>query len=386
MDEYTRDDLPDEYSALADRREVMAEVVDALGSLRQCTRKLGDALVAAGLPARDWLGYDARLQFLDDALPDVTLDDVITRLAEFSAGTGPDWLRGDHGAIARFNDEVALLDDVARTLRLVAQRERLASVRRRSDLPVRRALADARVGTQLDMLSRDLRDLVALGPYVAPLSPAEWSNLSNEPAAPPKPAASPPVQPPPQSQSQSQSQLVIPSAPAQQPTRLRDFALPVASGSSPVRAPVLSQRLVEAMGRVRTRTHTLAQSVSPRKWFVVGGVAAVLIVATALLTLSGSPSKSPASPLTVSPAPLTLHCAAQSASVKLTLRNSSKRDLSWSVAAPIGIQLSASRGTLKPAATAALTISAHGAKESNGTLVFTFAGGKTPVPYRVACP
>lgn len=158
MDGYTLDDLPEEYAALSDRREVMAEVVEALDSLRQCTRKLGDALVAAGLPARDWLGRGARLQLLDDTLPDVTLDDVITRLAEFSAGSGPDWLHGDLDALARFFDEVALLDDVVRALRLAAQRERMASVRQRSDLPMRRALGDARVGTQLDLLSRDLRE------------------------------------------------------------------------------------------------------------------------------------------------------------------------------------------------------------------------------------
>lgn len=379
MDGYTRDDLPEEYAALSDRREVMAEAVETLASVRHCTRKLGDALVAAGLPARDWLGSAARLRLLESVLPDVTLDDVITRLAEFSAGTGPDWLHGDREAIARFNDEVALLDGVGRGLRLVAQRERMASVRQRSDLPVRRALSDARVGTQLDLLSRDLRDLVALGPYLAPLSFAEWNTLSGDPQPTSIPTQAPaPAQPEPQPP--------IASAPVQQHTRLRDFAEPVASGGFAARAPVLSRRLGEAMGRVRVRTHALAQRVSPRKWAVLGAVAVVLVLATALLTLAGSPSKPPASPLAVSPSTLTLHCAAQSPTTSLILRNGGKSDLSWSVAAPVGIQLSASRGTLKPGTTATLTISAHGAKETKGTLTFTYASGATPVPYSVACP
>lgn len=377
MDGYTLDDLPEEYAALGDRREVMVEAVDALESVRQCTRKLGDALVAAGLPARDWLGYDARIQFLDDTLPDVTLDDVITRLAEFSAGTGPDWLHGDHDAIARFNDEVAILDEVARTLRLVAQRERMAAVRQRSDLSVRRALGDARVGTQLDLLSRDLRDLVALAPFLAPLSPAEWSSLSSEPDPAPASleAASPPpaVQPP------------VPTVPVQH-TRLRDFAPPVASGGFAARAPVLSQRLSRAMGRVRVQTRALAERVSPRKWAVLGGVAAVLVVATALLSLMGSPAHTPASPLTVSPAPLTLHCSSQAPGVKLTLRNDAKTALSWLVTPPTGVQLSTTHGTLTPGATATITLSAHGAKAGKGTLVFSSAGGKVLAAYSVVCP
>ncbi|MGH2487427.1 MAG: hypothetical protein ACRDHE_15590, partial [Ktedonobacterales bacterium] len=64
-DDFAFDELPDEYAALGDRTRVMAEVVETVESVRAVTRKLGDALVAAGLPARGWLGPAARLRLLD---------------------------------------------------------------------------------------------------------------------------------------------------------------------------------------------------------------------------------------------------------------------------------------------------------------------------------
>ena len=377
MDGYSIDELPEEYTALSDRGAVMAEVMEALDSARYGTRKLGDVLVAAGLPARSWLGADARLRLLDEALPDVTLDDVITRLAEFSAGMGPGWLHGDSEAIERFNDEVALLDDVARVLRLLAQRERMASPRERSDLPMRRALGDARVGTQLDLLASDLRDLVALGPYLAPLSTAEWAALSGDrsvdqtpaSAAPPQP---PVVEPPPEFESQ--------------PRRLRDFAPSTSVSQSAVRAPVLSQRLGEAFGRMRVHSRALAERIMPRKWLALGAVALVLVVATALLSLASAPSHPSAPPLTASPAALTLHCSAHAASAKVTLRNAAPNTVSWSIAPPPGVQISSTRGALKPGATAALTITAHGAKPGKGTLSFISGSGNAAVAYSVTCP
>lgn len=386
MDGFTREDLPEEYAALGDRVSVMAEVVEAIESVRGGTRKLGDALVAAGLPAREWLGAPARLHLLDDAMPDITLDDVITRLAEFAAGSGPDWLRGDRADIGRFNDETAILEGVLRVLRQVAQRERMASVRRRSDLPIRRALADARVGTQLDLLSRDLRDLLALAPFIAPLTPAEWATLSSAS----QPAASL-IAAPPQAQAQAPQtpQSVAPPPPSTSPqhTRLRDFAPPPQAPENSPRPPVLSVRLGEAMERVRVQTRALAERIMPRKWLALGGVALVLVVATALLSLTASPSSHTSTPaLTVSPASVTLRCAAKAPAVGLTLRDNTKVTLTWSVTLPAGFQLSATHGALKAGATVKLAATAHGAKAGKGSLVFTSAGGKATIPYTVTCP
>ncbi|MGH2484729.1 MAG: BACON domain-containing protein, partial [Ktedonobacterales bacterium] len=336
--------------------------------------KLGDALVAAGLPARSWLGPAARLRLLDDTLPDVTVDDVISRLAEFAAGMAPGWLRGDRASVARFNAEVATLDGVTHGLRLAAQRERMASLRGRSGNPLPRAFGDARVGTQLDLLARDLRDLAALAPFLAPLSAAEWQEITGgqrvDPAriAAPAPAA------------------VAPPAAPQAYTRLRDFAAPSSSGAGMGRAPVLSVRLGEAMGRVRVSTQALAARVSPRRWLAVGVVALALVLATGLLTLVNSPSQTSAPALSATPATISLGCSTKAAAVKLTLRNTTKAALVWSVSPATGVQVSITHGTLKANTSVALTVTAHGAKASKGTLAFIAGNTRATVAYSVTCP
>jgi hypothetical protein len=374
MDDYTFDELPDEYAALGDRGRVMAEVVETVESMREVTRKLGDALVAAGLPARSWLGPAARLRLLDGDLPDVTVDDVISRLAEFAAGMAPGWLRGDRTSVARFNAEVATLDGMTHGLRLAAQRERMASLRGRSGNPLPRAFGDARVGTQLDLLARDLRDLAALAPFIAPLSAEEWREIAVgqrvEPAHIEAPAPA----------------TIAPQAAPQAYTRLRDFAAPPSTGPGLGRTPVLSMRLGEAMGRVRVSTQALAARVSPRRWLAVGVVALALVLATSLLTLVGSPSHTPAPALSATPAAISLTCSTKTAPVKLTLRNSTTDALAWSVAPATGVQVSATHGTLKANTSVALTITAHGAKAGKGTLAFIAGKTRATVAYTVTCP
>lgn len=371
MDNFTFDELPDEYAALGDRGRVMAEVVETVESVREVTRKLGDALVAAGLPARSWLGPEARLRLLDGDLPDVTVDDVISRLAEFAAGMAPGWLRGDRMSIARFNAEVAALDGVTHDLRLAAQRERMASLRGRSGNPLPRAFGDARVGTQLDLLARDLRDLAALAPFIAPLSPVEWREITG-------------------GQREDSARIVAPAPAAIAPpvvtqshTSLRDFASPSASVG---RAPVLSVRLGEAMGRVRVSTQALAARVSPRRWLAVGVVALVLILATGLLTLAGSPSQPPTPAFSASPTTISLNCSTKAAAIRVTLRNTTKGALAWSVTPVTGVQVSTTHGTLKSGTSVALAVTAHGAKAGKGALAFIAGKTRATVAYTVICP
>ena len=374
MDDFTFDELPDEYAALGDRSRVMAEVVETVESVRGVTRKLGDALVAAGLPARSWLGPEARLRLLDGDLPDVTVDDVISRLAEFAAGMAPGWLRGDRMSVARFNAEVAALDGVTHGLRVAAQRERMASLRGRSGNPLPRAFGDARVGTQLDLLARDLRDLAALAPFIAPLSPVEWQGISGaqrvDSARIETPAPA----------------VVAPPAAPQAHTRLRDFAASPSTGAGMGmgRAPVLSVRLGDAMGRVRVSTQALAARVSPRKWLAIGVAALVLILATGLLTLASSPSQTPA--LVATPVTISLGCSTKATSVKVTLRNTTKGALVWSVTPATGVQVSTTHGTLKASTSVALTITAHGAKAGKGALAFIAGKTRATVAYSVTCP
>ena len=111
MDERVTGELPDEdeYAALSDPPQVMAEMLRLLDELRRTGKKLGDALEVAGLPGREWRSEDARLNLLSEQFPDISIDDLITRLAEFAAGHAPLWLRGDAGTIGRFRDEVEIL-------------------------------------------------------------------------------------------------------------------------------------------------------------------------------------------------------------------------------------------------------------------------------------
>ncbi|MFI5274746.1 MAG: hypothetical protein ACHQ4H_17075, partial [Ktedonobacterales bacterium] len=95
MDEdLTTQEAPDEYASLRDPRLVMPEVAAVLDELHQAITQLGNAISAAGLPAREWRSDDALLRPLSDQLPAVTLDDLISRASEFAAGSGPYWLHG----------------------------------------------------------------------------------------------------------------------------------------------------------------------------------------------------------------------------------------------------------------------------------------------------
>jgi len=180
-------DLPDEFAPLADVGEVMRETLSLMGDLRQATTRLGDALVEAGLPARDWRADDAWLDLLSERLPALSLDDYFTELARFAADMGPELLHGDRGDIGVFATTIAQYHESARTLRVVAQRLRLAGGRQRGDdLPLAEAIASPRVSAPLDRLTNTLRDLDSLSPFIVPLTRREWDDLARP--APPAPA------------------------------------------------------------------------------------------------------------------------------------------------------------------------------------------------------
>jgi hypothetical protein len=378
MDEYRVDtsELPDEYAALADTRQVMLEVVGLLEDLHKATTRLGDAIAAAGFHGREWRGLDAQLDELSDQFPEITLDDLITRLAEFSAGNGPVWLRGDRADIERFTDEAAILGGVMRPLRVLAQRQRVTPARERSRHPFERALADGRVGTQLDLMARYLRDLEALAPFLAPLAPEEWNLVSPAPPAPPAPQPS--AAPAPAAR----------SGPAMRPfTRLRDFA-DSARGSAPsIRQAGPSQTLTLALGRARARTEVLVLRLRLYRWMVVVIAALILAIAMGVLTLAvhEGATLAPPSHLQATPARLTFTCAGKGATHVLTLRNSGSAPLTWQVAAPTGLTLSAAKGLLTRGASAAVTVRVSAARAAHGTLAFTSTDGAAQVPYTVTC-
>lgn len=409
MDEYERDDrgaAPDDedaYEALNDPRRVMQEVVGLVEELHRAVTRLGDAIAAAGLPAREWRDADCRLLLLADQFPDITLDALITRLAEFAAGMGPDWLHGSRDDIARFTDEASILYGVVRPLRTVAQRLRVVPARERGDLPLERALGDGRVGTPLDRVAALLRDLESLGPFIVPLAPAEWAELNMPtPKSPPKPSpatssmeggvtatqaltpnTSLPVATPPALQTPSSGQAPAPSF-----RRLRDYLPPPEERQSMSRLPGRDWSWLRADASVQARA--LLEWMKPRKWLVIGIAIMVLALGTALLTLarqslSSAGTSTPVSHLAVSPAQVTLACSGKSDTSKLTLRDTGTQPLTWTIKAPSGLSLSATHGTLKPGASASITVKVTSAKAAHGTLSFTSNDGAASVPYAVSC-
>ncbi|MGZ3681766.1 MAG: BACON domain-containing protein [Ktedonobacterales bacterium] len=431
MSDY-RDDLPsdglsDEYAALDDAREVMREVIGLIEELRGSAKKLGDAIAAAGFPAREWVGPDAALALLGESFPDISLDAFLTRLAEFAAGMGPAWLRGGADEIARFSDEVQLLDGVARPLRIFAQRQRMLPASERGELPLERALGDGRVGTQLDLMAGYLRDLDALAPYIVPLTPSEWAALnppSLAPSGPPQTSHLPSqARSPQQQQAQrpapgsgvsaelpavfSKQQWLLssqphPAAPASPPyappqdsventrtgdtpqtyTRLRDFAPPPsASAASPAGSSHVVVRVPNGRGLLALMLH--------HRWALLGITVLLLSAGTGLLSLVAlrTNATAPTSHLTATPATLHLTCTGKGATATLTLRDTGKAPVTWTLQSPpAALRVSATHGTLKPGATAMLTATSTRRAASQGTLIFAADDGTLTVPYTISCP
>jgi len=393
MDERVTGELADEdeYAALHDPPQVMAEVLRLLDELRRTGKKLGDALEVAGLPGREWRAADARLSLLSEQFPDISVDDLITRLAEFAAGHAPLWLRGDAGTLMRFREEVEILYGVLRSLRQAAQRQRMLPARDHGGLPLERALGDARVGTALDLAARDLRDLDSLSPFIAPLAPEEWQALdaARPPDTPAATVSGATVQASPHASPTSgavgTASLVpgaaaVPAspspptlAPAPSHTRLRDFAPPrEAGGMAAGRAGVAGAGVAAV----------LLRALRPNKWWVVGLAALTLATGTVLLSLA---ERSPAGHLVASPARFTLTCAGKEATAALTLRATGTGPIVWSAQPPAGIGLSTTRGTLKPGASTTIQVAVRTAKAAHGTLTFTSNDGTATVAYVVTC-
>jgi hypothetical protein len=377
---YTTRELPEEYAALGDRVQVMAEVVELVERVRVANTKLGDALVSAGLPARTWLSPNCELSLLSDQLPDVSLDALITRLAEFTAGTGPTWLRGGLAEIERFNDEASILAEVVRSLRLVAQRQRMLAPRERGDLAMLRALGDGRVGTQLDRMSAALRDLESLAPYIAPVAPEDWTRpqlaLEPAPVAPGFASAfAPPAAP---AVASSLTPQVVRAKPA--PT---DVSVHKSLG---IRQKNVSRRLTTAMAVMATQARAMGERLEPRKWIVVALTAVVLAAATGVAgLLVRNQITSSVSQLTSTPAALTLTCAGKGSTASISLRDTGNATLTWSVQPPAGLLLSTTHGTLKQGASATLTVQAQSAYTTHGTLNFTSPLGNAAVTYAITC-
>jgi hypothetical protein len=384
MDPFTPDELPEEYAELADPPKVMAEVVAVVDELHRASTELGNAIAAAGLPARRWRSDDARLPLLSDEFPEITLDFLLSRLAEFAAGNGPAWLRSDAAAIADFNDEAQVLSEVVRPLHARARYLRTVPARDR-ELPMERALGDGRVGTKLDIVYRCLNDLEALGPFIRPLSPAQWQTLP-APVAEPAPRSAPPVASP--APASARAPRVKARAAAPQPSARFAGSAPAsqAAEQGPIYLNDLARNAVNSvrltMSRALEHARPYARQLSLRQWLVVAVAIAALGSGTALLALASHGSTTS---LAASPANLALACHGKTSSLTLTLSDTGTSALTWSASVPTGLSLSATHGSLKPGAFIKLAVHATAAKTAQGTLSFASNLGDASVPYTVTC-
>lgn len=359
--------LPDDIAARIDRRGVMFEAADHVSKLHRATDQLGDALVAAGLPGREWRSEDAVLSLLATSLPDIDVDALITRLAEFAADTGPTWLHGDERDLETFHEEVAILRDVVRPLRVVAQRLRMASERERGDLPIERAFGHVRVATPLDLVASLLRDLELLAPVMAPLTPEEWD---------PPPASSPaPMPPGPVSYEPAPANAGRPVGP-----RLRDFAPARPVGDGATFATRIRKTLPAMM---RHYSEQVSDRIQTHRLMVAAGIVVVLATGVAIMQLVGGRQAAP-SPLIASPAQLSVPCASQRHHATLILKNMGQQGTAWMVTVPSGLGIAPTHGTLAPGQSAALQVTAATRSDQSGALDIT-ASGTLTVPYSVNC-
>ncbi|HEU5439155.1 MAG TPA: hypothetical protein VFU88_07675 [Ktedonobacterales bacterium] len=428
MDDETRqdvDELSGEYAALHDPRQVMPEVVAVVDELHRAITQLGNAVAAAGLAARDWRSPDAQLHSLSDQLPGVTFDDLITRAAEFAAGTGPFWLHGGPEEIEQFIVEVELLNDAFRPLRVIAQRQRVVPASERGEQPFLRALGDGRVGSNLDRITRCLNDLEALAPFMAPLAPDEWQASAPGDLGPDlDPDASPdqftqPLPPDLRPAGPAPANILAPAfvpapslpfaatVPAPPPGHRGivtgdapslPSAVGVASGRALASLRLIPGRVVQPAlaaaraqwGRVQSSRFTLG-----RLSFGGSGARRALVVVAAIVLLAGGTgvlalavhSAAPASTasLVVSPTRLTLACTGKSASTRLTLRWAGSKATTWNVKAPAGLSIAPAKGTLKAGASATVAIKVTARKAAHGTLTFAVDDAQAAVPYTVNC-
>ncbi len=407
-----RDDLPDEYSDLSNPRLVIEEVVRLLGELHRASTRLGDAIVSGGLPAREWRSQAARLERISDEFPPITLDELLTRLAEFAAGTGILWLHGGGPELDRFQDETVVLHGVIKPLRSFAQRQRMLPARDRGSEPLWKALGDPLVGTPLDMVAKGLRDLDALAPFLAPVSAEDWKAIDAAQAkAAPPPKAAPKAK---AASSSQQAAPVTPPAPVIPPTVASSAPSPKPMPAPPPVGSLTVEDLKPASDQVSTPPKRLreylpsAPAVLPRdsenrlsrslqasgryllrRWTVVLTVAVMLALATGLITVisQGRAKTTADAHLVAAPTSLALACTGKTSSATFTLKNLGTQSEIWKVSPPKELTLSALTGTLAPRAstTVKLSVAAGTKSSSHGTLSFTDGDGSLAVPYAVTC-
>jgi hypothetical protein len=369
-----------------------------LGELREATSSLGDAFAAAGFAPGAWRSPAASLPTLNDQMPNVRLEALLTRLAEFAADTGPHWLASDGAALVAFAREVRVLAATIRPLRALAQRQRVTPPSARGPRPLEHALADGRVGTQLDRLADTLNQLTELAPLLEAPPPSPSAARSGHEPAP-------------------RDVSGLPSSEHEHGSRAPDWLVrlrerhaeapdaPSDSGKAPRWAGS------GLLGRVWPRRHVrivalglvagllvlvvsgaLALTHARRLPGGTGSLTSAQALATATHRRSGTPSPArtavPPTPvpgpahLAVSPASVVLPCSGAT----LTVSDTGGQALTWHASVSGSAVLSATSGWVGPHSSGTLGAHSQGQPQHGpGAIVFTSNGGTATVTYKVSC-
>ncbi len=363
--------LSGEYAALRDTPAVMRSAAGYLEELQGAVTRLGDAIEQSGLPGKLWRSDEADLATLGDIFPLITVDELITRLAQFASEHGPAWLRGNMADLAAFGDEAHILYDVTHALRVTAQRLRMSGGGRSL---LERAFSNARLGAPLDRVALLLETLDALGPFMAPISPADWAARpaldDNARAGFAAFAASPPS-----------DELESPPA---SPSRglLRNYA--------PDGAAIGSSRAVKSggIGRIRLNVPALLRN----RWalgvagaVLVGALVAFLVVRPSILPAAKkTPTATPLPAVVASPTTLLLLCSTKKTAT-LTLKNQSAAPVAWQATVPKTVAITPAQGTI--AAGQSVTLQAHltAAKATTGTITIAVGKDSVTIPFSATC-
>jgi hypothetical protein len=371
--------LSGEYAALRDTPAVMRASAGYLEELQGVVIRLGDAIEQSGLPGKLWRSDEAGLAALGDNFPLITVDELITRMAQFAAERGPAWLRGSAADLDAFRDEARILYDVVHALRVVAQRLRMSGGGTRGGSALERAIGAARVATPLDRVAVLLETLDALGPFMGQIAPDEWLAGAGRSFAPSAALAESPAIEFSATENAADSQD---SQDSQARGRLRDYApADGAGGSSNVAKTGVAGRLrLNAPVLLRNRWALGAAGA-----VIVGALVAFLILRPpAFLAGKNTPSATPPPALVASPTTLTLLCSTRKTAA-LTLKNQSAAPVTWQAQAPATVALAPAQGTIP--AGQSVTLQAHltAARATTGAITFTIGKTSLSVPYLATC-
>jgi hypothetical protein len=368
--------LSGEYAALRDTPAVMRSAAEYLEELQGAVTRLGDAIEQGGLPGNLWRSDEADLSALGDVFPLITIDELITRLAQFASERGPAWLRASMADLAAFRDEARILYDVTHALRMTAQRLRMSGG---GSSRIERAFSNARIGAPLDRVALLLETLDALGAFMAPISPDEWAAPAQMDTA----AGSGFLN----SGASSVSDGMESLAPNQSRGLLRDYA--PAGGSSPSSSVSKSG---DSSGLWIELNIPKGLALLRNRWVL--GVAGALLVGALVLVLflrapllpaaKKTPTATPPPAVVANPTSLVLPCSTRRTAA-LTLKNQSAAPVTWQATVPKTAAITPAQGSIPAGQSVTLQARLTAARATTGAITITVGKDSLSIPFSAAC-